>query len=219
MKFVRNTKQFNSFLRLWFRIPLLHYRYANDLSAATCRKVVFFMKKISTKKLCLLAIFTAITVILGVYATFRIGNQIKIPTKFIAVFITGTIFGPLAGGAVAAIADILNSVLMPVGPPLPQITAVELVCGVIYGLCFYKVKNNKIYYIRAAVCALLQFVIGMTVMSLILTEAGYFASFQAACAVRFIPALISLALQIAVMCILKKFVFKIKDYIAKENVQ
>ncbi len=175
----------------------------------------FFMKKISTRKLCLLAIFTAITVILGVYATFRIGNQIKIPTKFIAVFITGTIFGPVASGCVAAIADILNSVLMPVGPPLPQITAVEFICGVIYGLCFYKVKNNKIYYIRAVICAALQFVIGMTVMSVILTDVGYFASFKAACTVRFIPAIISFVLQIAVMCVLKTFIFKIKDYIKK----
>lgn len=173
------------------------------------------MKKISTKKLCLLAVFTAVTVILGVYATFRIGNQIKIPTKFVSVFLTGTIFGPVAGGVVAAVADVLNSVLFPVGPPLPQITAVEFMCGVIYGLCFINVKNNKMYYARAVLCALLQLAIGMTIMSKILTDVGYFASFQAACAVRFVPALISFALQIAVMCVLKKFVFIIKDYIKK----
>ena len=177
------------------------------------------MKKISTKKLCLLAIFTAVTVILGVYATFRIGNQIKIPTKFIAVFMTGTIFGPVAGGVVAAVADILNSVLMPVGPPLPQITAVEFMCGVIYGLCFYKVKDNKMYYVRTGICAVLQLAIGMTIMSKILTDVGYFATFGAACAVRFIPALISFALQIIVMCVLKKFIFRIMDYIAKDGRQ
>ena len=57
-----------------------------------------------------------------------------------SVFLTGTIFGPVAGGVVAAVADVLNSVLFPVGPPLPQITAVEFMCGVIYGLCFYKVS-------------------------------------------------------------------------------
>lgn len=173
------------------------------------------MKKISTKKLCLLAVFTAVTIILGVYATFRIGNQIKIPTKFVTVFITGTIFGPLASGIVAAIADILNSVLMPVGAPLPQITVVEFLCGIVYGLCFYKVKNNKMYYARAVLCALLQFAIGMTVMSKILADVGYFPSFQAACAVRFVPALISFALQIIVMCVLKNFIFKVNDYIAK----
>lgn len=177
------------------------------------------MKKISTKKLCLLAVFTAITVILGVYATFRIGNQIKIPTKFIAVFITGTIFGPIAGGIVAALADILNSVLMPVGPPLVQITAVECLCGVIYGLCFYKAKDNKMYYVRAVLCALLQFAIGMTVMSRILTDVGYFATFRAACAVRLVPAIISFVLQVIVMCVLKRFVFRIEDYIAKDGRQ
>ena len=170
------------------------------------------MKKISTKKICLLAVFTAVTVILGVYATFRIGNQIKIPTKFVTVFITGTIFGPFASGVVAAIADILNSVLMPVGAPLPQITAVEFLCGLIYGLCFYKVQNNKMYYVRAVLCAL-----GMTVMSKILSDVGYFASFQAACAIRFIPALISFAVQMTVMCLLKKFIFTIKEFIKKDG--
>lgn len=175
------------------------------------------MKKISTKKLCLLAVFTAVTVILGVYATFRIGNQIKIPTKFVTVFVTGTIFGPFASGVVAAIADILNSVLMPVGAPLPQITAVEFLCGLIYGLCFYKVQNNKMYYVRAVLCALLQLAVGMTIMSKILSDVGYFASFQAACAIRFIPALISFAVQVTVMCLLKKFIFAIKEFIKKDG--
>ena len=177
------------------------------------------MKKISTKKLCLLAIFTAVTVILGVYATFRIGNQIKIPTKFIAVFMTGVTFGPVAGGIVGAVADILNSVLVPVGPPLPQITAVEFVCGAVFGLLFIGAKNNKFYYVRAVLCALLQFAISMTIMSKILTDVGYFATFEAACAVRLIPALILLVLQIAVMCALKHFVFRIKEYIAKDGRQ
>ena len=175
------------------------------------------MKKISTKKLCLLAIFTAITVILGVYATFRIGNQIKVPTKFITVFLTGVTFGPFAGGMVGALADILNSVLMPVGAPLPQITAVEFICGVIYGLCFIGAKDNKIYYVRVGLCALLQFAIAMTIMSTILVDAGYFANFESACAIRFLPTLISFALQVAVMCALKKFVFSIKKIISKDK--
>ena len=205
------------FLRLRFRIPLLHYRYSNDLSAATCRKVVLFMKKISTKNLCLMGIFTAITVILGIYATFRIGNQIKIPAKFISVFVTGTVFGPLAGGLVAAVADFLNSVLVPVGPPLPQITLVEFICGAVYGLCFYKVTDNWFYYLRAVLCAILQFAISMTIMSFILADVGYFASFGAACAIRFPAAVISFVIQLAVMCIMKKFVFTVKEFTKKDG--
>ncbi len=175
------------------------------------------MKKNSTKKLCLLAIFTAITVILGVYATFRIGNQIKIPTKFISVFMTGVLFGPVASGVVGAIADVLNSVLMPVGPPLPQITAVEFVNGVIFGLCFIGAKENRIYYVRAVLCAFFQFAIGMTLMSQILVDAGYFANFESACMIRLLPAVITFVLQIAVMCALKRFVFRIKTFLEKDN--
>ena len=176
-------------------------------------------KKITTKELCLFAVFTAITAILGIYATFRIGNQIKIPTKFISVFFTGVIFGPVAGGVVGAIADVLNSVLFPVGPPLPQITAVEFLCGVVFGLCFYKAKDNKMYYVRAAICGVLQFVVSMTIMSKILADVGYFPNFLTACSVRVIPAVVLLAVQIAVMCIAKKFVFRLKDFTKKDGRQ
>ena len=174
-------------------------------------------KKITTREICLFAVFTAITTILGIYATFRIGNQIKIPTKFISVFFTGVIFGPVAGGFVGAIADFLNSVLMPVGAPLPQITAVEFLCGVVYGLCFYKAKDNNMYYVRAAICGVLQFVISMTIMSKILADVGYFPNFWTACSVRVIPAVVLMVVQVMTMCVTKKFIFRLKKYITKDD--
>ena len=46
----------------------------------------FMKNRISTKKICTLGLLTAITVTLGVFATFRVGNLMKIPMKFITVF-------------------------------------------------------------------------------------------------------------------------------------
>ena len=94
------------------------------------------LEKLTAKKLCILAMLTALTVVLAVYGTFRIGNVIKIPTKFITVFISAALYGPIWGGVVAAIGDLLNSFLMPVGPWLPQITIVEFLCGFMFGLFF-----------------------------------------------------------------------------------
>ena len=118
--------------------------YITDLSAA-CRKVGFLMKNFTVKKTATLGILIAITVLLAIYMTFRVGNQIKIPMKFITIFITGALYGPLSAGIVAAISDLLNAFLVPVGPPLLQITLIEFIGGVVFGLFFYKTKNNKRY--------------------------------------------------------------------------
>lgn len=177
----------------------------------------FLKQKFTTRKICLLGIFAAITAILGIFATFRIGNQIKIPLKFITVFITGAAFGPLSGGLVAAIADILNAVLVPVGPLMPQITAVEFCYGVIYGAFFYKAADNYVYYLRATLCCVIQFVISITLMSWILTSVGYFSSFNAAVAIRMPAALVALALHLIVTCGGRKLIFTLRKYITKEQ--
>ena len=177
----------------------------------------FMKRKFTTRKICLLGVLAAITAVLGIFATFRIGNQIKIPLKFITVFMTGAIFGPVSGGAVAAVADVLNAVLVPVGPIMPQITAVEFLYGVIYGAFFYKAVENHWYYLRAALCCILQFVISITLMSWILTGIGYFSSFSAAIAIRMPAALVTLALHMFVMCGGRKLIFRLKDFITKEK--
>ncbi|MBQ3021716.1 MAG: folate family ECF transporter S component [Clostridia bacterium] len=174
-------------------------------------------QKFTTRKICLLGVFASITAILAIFATFRIGNQIKIPLKFIPVFMTGAIFGPISAGIVAAIGDILNAVLVPVGPIMPQITAVEFLYGVIWGACFYKAKENTFYYLRSAICALLQFVISITLMSWILTGIGYFSSFSAAVVIRMPASLATFILHMAVCTIGRRLIFRLKKFITKEN--
>lgn len=175
-------------------------------------------QKISTRKICLLGVFAAITAILGIFATFRIGNQIKVPLKFITVFMTGALFGPFSGGLVAAVADVLNAVLVPVGPIMPQITAVEFLYGFIYGAFFFKSGENKAYYLRAILCCLLQFAISIVIMSWILTNIGYFSSFGAAVVIRIPAALVTFALHLAVTCGGRKLVFRLKNFISREEV-
>lgn len=159
------------------------------------------LEKLNAKKLCILAMLTALTVVLAVYGTFRIGNLIKIPTKFIVVWITAAIFGPVWGGVVAAIGDILNSFLMPVGPWLVQITAVEFLCGFVFGLFFYKRETR--YLLRTVLCALVLTALDIILMSLLLTQVGYFPSFTAAVGIRALASGIKCALYIAVCLIFK----------------
>jgi len=171
-------------------------------------------KRISTKKITALGLLTAITVILGIFATFRIGNIIKVPLKFVTVFLVGFLYGPLSAGLVAAIADFIEALKMGVNP---LITAVEFLCGFVFGVCFINAKDNKRYYIRAVLCAFIQFIISFALMSEILTAMGIFASFRAAVWMRLPAMAILFALHIIVMCGGKRLVFRLKNFISKDD--
>ncbi len=171
------------------------------------------MKKFTVRKIATLGILIAITVLLAIYMTFRVGNQIKIPMKFITIFVTGVLYGPLSAGIVAAIADLLNAFLVPVGPPLLQITLIEFIGGVVFGLFFYKAKNNKFYYLRAFLCSLSQFLIGLFITTNVLVGVGYFADFKSAVIIRIGALLLTFVIHIVVLCLLKKIIFVLKDLI------
>ena len=161
--------------------------------------------------MCILAILTALSLILALCATFRVGNQIKISFKFIPVFIAGALYGPVAAGLAAAAGDIINTFLIPVGPWLPQITAIEFIYGALFGLFFYNAKPNRAYYVRALLCALTTFFISITVMTYILVNVGYLPSFWAGAAIRLPAVLLTAAVHIAVCSALRRVVFSLKE--------
>ena len=141
--------------------------------------------KTNTRRLCLIAVLTAITVVLAIFGTFRIGNAIKIPSKFISVFITGVFFGPIAAGTTAALGDIINAFLAPVGSWIPQLTMVEFISGFIYGIFFHKKQlSGKGYIIRVFICIAAQFALDMLITTWVLVSYGYFPSFAVGFGIR-----------------------------------
>ena len=168
-------------------------------------------KKVTTKYVCQLGILAAITVVLALCGTFRIGNWVKVSIKFVSVFMTGALLGPVEAGLVAAVADMANAFLTPVGGWLPQITAVELLYGVVFGLFFYKAKDNNKYYLRAFLCSAVQFVISLTVMTAILVQAGYLPGFSKGFVMRIPAAAVTFVLHVVVMSLLRRFVFRLKE--------
>ena len=148
---------------------------------------VFFMKKIfgfpkfTANNLCAIAMLMAITTILAVFCTFRIGDLVKIPFKFISVFIAGVFFGPWVGGLCGAVGDILNVLLVPSGAPIPALTVLEFLIGFIYGALFYRPnEKRKIYFIKCLICAVLMFLIDMFLSTAVLLSVGYFPNFKSA---------------------------------------
>ncbi len=188
-----------------FRCCRIRKRIFFTLFVAMLQKGFFVMKKVfprlSVRDICILGLLMAITALLSIFCTFRIGTIVKIPLKFISVFVTAAIYGPIWGGICAMTGDILNCLLAPVGPFVPQITVLEFVSGFIYGLFFLKEHPPRTSYIILSVaCSLAQLALAILVNTAVYTFwLGWFPSFGAAFVVRTPASLVNFALHLVVL--------------------
>ena len=90
------------------------------------------------RKLSVMAMMLALAVVLGFYATVQVGDFLRIGFSFLPNELTGMLFGPAAGGLLAALADIVKYLVKPVGAFFPGFTVSGLLGGVIYGVVLYK---------------------------------------------------------------------------------
>jgi len=162
-----------------------------------------------------LGLLLAITTVLAVFFTFRIGIYNKIPMKFISVFVTAVLYGPFYAGLVGALGDLLNCLLAPSGMFLPQITVIEFLCGFVFGLFFFKRNiSRKSYYIRMLMCVIIQFVIDMGLTTAIFTyQLGWFPTFGSAFLAKSIAGVIKPLLNAAVIIIMHKYTEKLRNLI------
>ena len=178
---------------------------------------MIFLKKIfpslTVKKLCVLGLLMAITALLSIFCTFRIGTVVKIPLKFISVYVTGALFGPVFAGLTAAVGDLLNCFLAPSGPLIPQITAIEFLSGAVYGLFFFTPHlTKKSYILRTALCVFMQFCIDMFITTAVFTFwLGWYPTFLVAFATRIIAGIIKVILQAAVLLAARKYIDRFKQ--------
>ena len=92
-----------------------------------------------TKKLCVIAMLMALTVVLSYLSGYmRIGTFMKFSISFVSVYIASALYGPLAGGFVGAGADIISCFVFPMGTLVWEITLIECFYGVLFGIIFYR---------------------------------------------------------------------------------
>ena len=178
--------------------------------------VDFSMKINSVQSLCILALLIAISALLAVYATFRVGSAIKIQFKFISVFITAALFGPVWGGMVGALADIISFMISPVGGAfIPQITMVEFLYGFTYGLFFYNSCSWGGFktMLKIIACVIFQIVVlnlGATTYFLVPLMG---VSFNTLLSMRAISGVVNMAIQLVAISVMSKYVLKFKKTI------
>ncbi len=200
-------------LRCRFRIPLLQkfvnaflYPFCGDATERVFLMQKFFNTKkffprLSVRDLCILGLLMAITALLSIFCTFRIGTLVKIPTKFISVFVTAVIYGPVWGGICAASGDVLNALLAPVGPFVPQITGLEFVSGFLFGVFFLKDElSQRSHVIRSVFCSLAQLFLAAVINTLVYAYSlHWFPDFWAAFLLRIPACLVNFVLHLTVL--------------------
>ncbi len=139
------------------------------------------VRRLSVREMCTLGLLIAVTIVLSMYATLRIGNYIKVSLKFIPVFITGALFGPVPAGLVGFLGDLLNTFIQPAGPWLPQLSLIEFLFGVTYGVCFYRhITMSPSYIVRLVICVIIQFLLSIVLNTFFLVQMNYVPAFTAA---------------------------------------
>lgn len=116
----------------------------------TTAKEVFFMEKLRTlfvdswqelkhvKTLVMTAMFIAMGVVLGFFFSIQITDSLRLGFSFIANEMTALLFGPVVGGIMGGITDILKFIIKPTGPFNFGFTFNAILGAVIYGLILYK---------------------------------------------------------------------------------
>ena len=118
-------------------------------SFRTTAKEVFFMLQMkkqfadsfeelkNLRTIVVTALLIAIAVVLGFFSV-QLTENLKIGFSFIANELTAMLFGPVVGGIMGGVADIIKYLLKPTGPFFFGFTFNAILGAVIYGVMLYK---------------------------------------------------------------------------------
>ena len=96
------------------------------------------LKKIET--LVITALLIALGIVLGELFSLQLTQNMKIGVSFVATQLTATLFGPVVGGIMGGVTDILKFVMKPTGSFSFLWTLNAIVGPIIYGILLYKKK-------------------------------------------------------------------------------
>ena len=104
------------------------------------------MKKFSTKELVYLALLISLNIVLTRIASIRLTiggvEGIRIGFGGFPTILAGIIFGPVSGGIVGAIGDIVGYSINPAGPYMPHFTLTAALTGIIPALVIMPFKKG-----------------------------------------------------------------------------
>lgn len=165
------------------------------------------LKKLKT--IVITALLIALGIVLGQLFSIPITQNIKIGISFIATQMTATLFGPVVGGIMGGVTDILKFIMKPTGSFLIGYTISAILGPVIYGIMLYKkpISLWRILLSKSVVAIFINLLLGSFWQSL------YFGSaFLALLPAKFIQQLIQVPIQSLLFYLVMKALQKAKVF-------
>ncbi len=156
--------------------------------------------KFSTRNLVFAGLLIALEIILSRFVQIPVPffevSKDRISLGFLPVATAGTLFGPVGGGIIAAVADILRAILLPQGGAInPLFTLTATIRGVLYGVFLHKSTGWR----QILTVSVLIFVFVNLGLNSAFTAFSYGGTFIARLITKLWPALVNLILQVAIL--------------------
>lgn len=147
-------------------------------------------KTIDTRKLVILSVLVALQIVLTRFCSINAWNT-RIGLGYIAVAVSGMLFGPVSSALVGAVADFLGAVLFPSGSYFPGFTLTAALMGASFG--FFLKKAPTVPGILGSIA------VNQLILSLLLNTLWisilYSSSFTGLLSTRFLQMLVSAPVQ------------------------
>jgi len=134
------------------------------------------MEDSKLKKLVTLGLLLAITIVLSRFLSISLYN-IKIGFSFVPILICAYLYGPVYAGGLAGLADLIGSLLFPIGPYFPGFTFTAVLTGIVCGL-FLKGRVMTSNWKILAMVLINQLIIGLVINTMfisVLYNGDYYA--------------------------------------------
>lgn len=110
-----------------------------------------------TKKIVIMGLSAAIMVCIGklsIHINLFGFTAIKVGFGFVITFLISTQIGPISGALVATVADIVHSLLFPIGPYFPGFTLTSFLSGLLVGYLYrviIKISKDKVTFVSCLI--------------------------------------------------------------------
>ena len=107
--------------------------------------------RISARKISFISLLIAMSIVLTRLASIRIAiggiEGIRIGFGKLPIILSGIMFGPVSGGIVGSLSDIIGYLIQPMGPYLPHFTVISALSGALPPILLYLLRNSNYHYI------------------------------------------------------------------------
>ncbi|MFW6264607.1 MAG: folate family ECF transporter S component [Bacillota bacterium] len=152
--------------------------------------------KFTVRKLVHLSFLIALSIVLTRLLSIRIPfggvEGVRIGFGALPIIFAGVVFGPLAGGIVGAISDLIGYFINPMGAYMPHFTLTSFLTGFIPGLLIFYLFSRKKNYWRL----LFAISTGQIITSIVLVPYFMLTLFSVPLSISLLPRIISQAINI-----------------------